>query len=485
MWVPVVAIAASALLGCAVMIGTTKRGNRSMDALNRRNVLRAGVVTTALAGGVAAGVAVARQSAAAVPAPGDGWISVLDHGAAGDGVTDDTAAIQAALNAARATAPSRGVYLPPGRRYRINRVLRATGLTDFILSGYGATLVLAGAVAGDPGGGVSMLELTDCHRFRVLGLGLWDSDRTETYCGINLSRCSAGVLDGMHVRDVKWTGISVFDPTPRLSTDISITNCVVEGTRFGISTNGADVRIVNNHVAMYWPSTAEAAAKRGVWSAPSDYYDGIMVLDGADRTVVAGNTVTECGQGGIFTERCTNLVVADNTVAGCQLRGIEVAGTGVSITGNVVTGCIGQINLVYAKDVTVVGNHTENPHAAKESSCIAVNIDTSRATVLGNRAVQAHPTHPAMYVHSTATDVTLALNDVIAPTPYQVPASTTLIHRGGPGQFVTSGKLIALGGIGVGNSARASSVGKVVRKIEVFSSTGASLGWIPVYGSIS
>jgi hypothetical protein len=364
-------------------------------------------------------------------------------------------------------------------------VLRASGLTDFVLSGYGATLVLAGANPGDPGGGVSMLELIDCHRFRVLGLGLWDSDRTQTYCGINISRSSAGVLDGMHVRDVKWTGISVFDPTPRSSTDISIANCVVEGTRFGISTNGADVRVVDNHVAMYWPSTAEAAAKGGVWSAPSDYYDGIMVLDGADRTVVAGNTVTECGQGGIFTERCTNLVVADNTVAGCQLRGIEIAGTGVSVTGNVVTNCIGQINLVDAKDVTVVGNHTENPNAARASSCIAVNTGTSRVTVLGNRAVQAHPSFPAVYVDATATDVTLVLNDINATTPYQAPASTTLIRRGGPGQVVTSGKFIALGGIGVGNSVRASSVGSVVRKIEVFSSTGASLGWIPVYGAIS
>ena len=457
-----------------------------MDALSRRNVLRAGVVSTALVGGVAGGAAAARQSAVAAPAaPVDGWISVIDHGAVGDGATDDTAAIQAALDEAGATTPSRGVYLPPGRRYRITRVLRASGLTDFVLSGHGATLVLAGAAPGDPKGGVSMLELIDCHRFRVFGLGLWDSDRTQTYCGINVSRSSAGVLDGVHVRNVKWTGISVFDPTPRSSTDISIANCVVEGTRFGVSSNGADVRIVSNHVAMYWPSTAEAAAKGGVWSTPSDYYDGIMVLNGADRTVVAGNTVTECGQGGIFTERCTNLVVADNTVAGCQLRGIEVAGTGVSVTGNVVSNCIGQINLVDAKDVTVVGNHTANPNAARATSCIAVNAGTSRATVVGNRAVQAHPSFPAVYVHSTATEVTLAWNDVNATTPYQAPAGTTLIHRGGPGQVVTSGKLIAVGGIGVGNSMPAASLGSVVRKIEVFSSTGASLGWIPVYGSMT
>ncbi|MEU7750339.1 hypothetical protein AB0B57_02495 [Micromonospora sp. NPDC049101] len=46
-------------------------------------------------------------------------------------------------------------------------------------------------------------------------------------------------------------------------------------------------------------------------------------------------------------------------------------------------------------------------------------------------------------------------------------------------------KLIAVGGIGVGNSVAATTPGAVVRKIEVFSSTGQSLGWMPVYNSIT
>jgi hypothetical protein len=44
------------------------------------------------------------------------WISVKSYGAAGDGVTDDTAAIQAAVNAAAAVSPANGcvVYFPAG-----------------------------------------------------------------------------------------------------------------------------------------------------------------------------------------------------------------------------------------------------------------------------------------------------------------------------------------------------------------------------------
>jgi parallel beta-helix repeat protein len=214
------------------------------------------------------------------------------------------------------------------------------------------------------------------------------------------------------------------------------------------------------------------------------------VLSGADRTVVAGNTVTECGQGGIYTQACTNLVVADNTVTGCQLRGIEVDGdtataVGVSITGNVVTGCIGQINLVKARNVTVVGNRIENPDPARAVSCIAINVGTTKAVVVGNHAYQAHPTFPAMFVDSAATDVTMAWNGVNAGNPYQAPSDTVMMYRSAPGQVKTTAKLIAAGGIGVGNSAPATTLGSVVRKIEVFSSSGASLGWIPVYSSMT
>ncbi|MEU5779676.1 right-handed parallel beta-helix repeat-containing protein [Micromonospora lupini] len=457
-----------------------------MESLSRRAALRAGVAGGAAIGGAFAFSPAAHASAVA---PGEDWISVTDHGAVGDGVTDDTAAIQAALNAARAVTPHRSVHFPAGRVYRVSDQLTASGLTDVVIAGQGATLALRGAAAASPGG-KSVLRLAGCRRFVVTGLTIKDTDRTQSYNGLGMAQCEGGTVEGVTVLDMKWNGIGVFDPTPRTSHNIAIHGCVVEGSRFGISTNGRDVRITGNHVAMYWQSTAEAAAKGGVWSTPSDYYDGINVLTGADRTVVSDNTVTECGQGGIYTQDVTNLVIADNTVTGCELRGIEVDGTasvatGVTITGNVVTGCYGQINLVKTRDVVVVGNRTANPNPAKAVSCIAINIGTAKAVVVGNHFDQSHPSHPAVYVESAATDVTVAWNSVVAAVPYQNPTETVLMYRSGPAQIKTNAKFIAAGGIGVGNSAPAGSVGSVVRKIEVFSATGASLGWIPVYNSIT
>ena len=63
---------------------------------------------------------------------GDSVINVLDHGAKGDGVTDDTAAIQNALNAYAGKAV---VFIPDtGQPYMVNPLLPPTG-TDLLLHG--------------------------------------------------------------------------------------------------------------------------------------------------------------------------------------------------------------------------------------------------------------------------------------------------------------------------------------------------------------
>lgn len=64
------------------------------------------------------------------------------------------------------------------------------------------------------------------------------------------------------------------------------------------------------------------------------------------------------------------------------------------------------------------------------------------------------------------------------------PADVTL-SRAGPGRLGVAGKLAASEGLGVGNSEVASTLGTVTRRVEIFSETGASLGFIPVYDAIT
>lgn len=61
----------------------------------------------------------------------------------------------------------------------------------------------------------------------------------------------------------------------------------------------------------------------------------------------------------------------------------------------------------------------------------------------------------------------------------------TNLYRGGANLLKTDDKFTAVAGIGVGNSAAATTPGSVVRKMEVFDATGASLGFVPIYSSIT
>jgi hypothetical protein len=115
------------------------------------------------------------------PAPGPdagGTYSVRDWGAKGDGVADDSDAIQRAIDAAISPEPPRTtarkalgpVYLPPGT-YRITKPLRVYSVVGFRLSGAGASSILA------PDGEMeSVLDLngvafSEFDRFRIDGGG--------------------------------------------------------------------------------------------------------------------------------------------------------------------------------------------------------------------------------------------------------------------------------------------------------------------------
>jgi hypothetical protein len=50
---------------------------------------------------------------------------------------------------------------------------------------------------------------------------------------------------------------------------------------------------------------------------------------------------------------------------------------------------------------------------------------------------------------------------------------------------IVTGKVLTTAGLGVGNSAAATTLGTVTKKIEVFDAAGVSLGFVPVYDSIS
>lgn len=59
------------------------------------------------------------------------------------------------------------------------------------------------------------------------------------------------------------------------------------------------------------------------------------------------------------------------------------------------------------------------------------------------------------------------------------------LYRSASNVLKTDDKLITAIGLGVGNSAAATTLGSVVKKMEVFDASGASLGFVPVYNTIT
>ena len=88
---------------------TSTSTDASTGGSTRRRMFLRGAAT-GLAG---AAIAVGTTTPAAADTPSD-WFDVKEHGAAGDGSTDDTAAVQAAIDAA-ATAGGGTVYFPGGK----------------------------------------------------------------------------------------------------------------------------------------------------------------------------------------------------------------------------------------------------------------------------------------------------------------------------------------------------------------------------------
>lgn len=59
------------------------------------------------------------------------------------------------------------------------------------------------------------------------------------------------------------------------------------------------------------------------------------------------------------------------------------------------------------------------------------------------------------------------------------------LYRSGADLLKTDDKLLAAAGIGVGNSAAATTLGSVAKKMEVFDASGSSLGFVPIYDAIT
>ena len=154
----------------------------------------------------------------------------------------------------------------------------------------------------------------------------------------------------------------------------------------------------------------------------------------------------------------------------CQAAG---AG-GVSITNHVVAGPDG----VPGVWKWVTGYSSIAYTSGDNTGDLVMNLPAKRVNGVAMLTEYAFPT--LLYVPAgsgVGVEEVRAMAEYLNPVPYGAPAGAFSLVAGVKGLFPA--------GIGVGNSAAATTPGSVVKKIEVFNAAACRSGFIPVYSSIT
>jgi len=275
------------------------------------------------------------------------FVSVKDFGAVGDGVTDDTAAIQDALNAVKK------VYVPDGT-YLCSTVTVSSDNTH-IWGSKGAILKLKNSVD------VDLLDLSNFDNLTISDITLDGNKANQT-------------------TDVDAVCIRGDD-----NSNVVIQNCIIKNSALsGVNIRNSDgVKIVNNLITDCGTKNSINSGD-GIYLAfnSNDYVSGNSVINPArigiilkgsvsvnsSRSVVIGNFVNNSGENAIGTEdgNVSTLIVnnivdtsGDNSFASTK-AGIVVGETGetVTVSGNRVVnaGSFG-IEVVHGADETIVTNN--------------------------------------------------------------------------------------------------------------------------------
>jgi hypothetical protein len=320
---------------------------------------------------------------AAVKPPKPVSITPSTYGAVGDGVADDTAALQRALNAlARAGGTLR---LAPYATYLVNTPLDLRNTTGFTIDGAGATLRSAPGAPTAANVGET-LRLIGCRNGHVINVQ-FDGNRANRPPSaqdgpptLRLQGCvkidvvgntfTNAVLDGLFL----WCAKDPTDPTDACKNINIADNTFDNPGRNGISIiHGQACRVVNNNF-----SNANALPP----AAGLDIEPNLGDAQGITHHIlVDGNTFTNCalgaaayhGKGGTH-----HVTYSNNRVQGCK-DGLYTEAVGTVITGNTLENSA--LEVANTDMARVLGNVVVGSYLYVDTNGIAAPVGH---TVMGN-----------------------------------------------------------------------------------------------------
>jgi hypothetical protein len=327
-------------------------------------------------------------------------VSVKDFGAVGDGVTDDTAAFNAALNA---STSMNVIFVPPGNTYRITSTLNIVGNKTLVGADSGSQNFQAAYIYHDPastgplfqvqtpsngvciknltitgGNGSFCIESSNQYvRYEYLKMQLYNGS------GIRLLSSGDGSSSSKLI-NCEWlapasaTSYTGFEIIVN-GGDVHMRGCTAIHGAIGINVSQCQTLIIDG-------CSVNKQSRYAGYSSASQFNTAGIKLSGAayKQAISIRNSYIEACDNGIYVESCESLSIEDNLLYDSGVAGVVGAWTAF---GN---------SSIYLKDATVKN----------------VTIKNNSITALSNG--NAGNTFYALYLND-ATNVVL-MNNAITTT---------------------------------------------------------------------
>ena len=273
----------------------------------------------------------------------DGPIDVMWGGAVGDGVVDDTVAIQRAINAADAVGG--GLYFSKtAASYLITDELVLAN--PIHVTSNRAKITQSGVAKNGFHVTAANVVIENLYLYNSRGGLDWIDGVATNAVGINLVGADNAIIQNCKIENWGCVGIRVgFTSKGGLLTGNEIIGIGVAGGLFvGANTNSG----------IYANLTGDIAADSGIrieGNRLRQLAQGIVTGTDQANILIANNQITEIiGQHGIYAGNAVTMTIAANTIRNCGLTGIKVA--------------FSPGNIVQAKAISIVGNVTDTTGSA-------------------------------------------------------------------------------------------------------------------------